>query len=77
VLTHIAGDALTNAGIPLPVLWLLRRTRLKFSPMRTGTFMETTVLVPAFVVAIAVFVYLNTGARSALDPLVERILSLG
>jgi LexA-binding, inner membrane-associated putative hydrolase len=77
VLTHIAGDALTNAGIPLPVLWLLRRTRLKFSPMRTGTVLETAVLVPAFIVAIAVCVYLNTEAHTALDPIVERILSLG
>lgn len=77
VLTHIAGDALTTAGIPVPVLWVFRRARIAVSPLRTGTVIEKAVLVPAFVVAIAVFVYLNTEAHTTLDPLVERILSLG
>jgi hypothetical protein len=59
------------------VLWLARRTKIKLSPMRTGTVLERAVLVPAFIVAIAVCVYLNTEARTALDPLVDRLLSLG
>jgi hypothetical protein len=33
--------------------------------------------VPAFLVAIVGFVYVNTTAGAALDPLVERLLSLG
>lgn len=77
VLTHIAGDFLTKEGVPVPVFWLLRRSRLAPIHLRTGAFVERAVLVPAFLVAIAVFVFLNTGAREAVDPLVERILSLG
>jgi uncharacterized metal-binding protein len=77
VLTHIAGDFLTKEGIPVPVFWLVRRGRLAPIHLRTGAFVEKAVLVPAFLVAIAVFVYLNTAARGALDPLVERFLSLG
>jgi hypothetical protein len=77
VLAHIAGDFLTKEGVPVPVFWLIRRSRLAPVHLRTGAFVEKTVLVPAFFVAIAVFVYLNTAARGALDPLVQRVLSLG
>jgi hypothetical protein len=77
VLTHIAGDFLTKEGIPVPLFWLIRRSRLAPIHLRTGAFVEKAVLVPAFLVAIAVFVYLNTAARSAVDPLVTRLLSLG
>ena len=77
VLAHIAGDFLTKEGVPVPVFWLIRRSRLAPIHLRTGALVEKAVLVPAFVVAIAVFVYLNTAARGALDPLVERLLSLG
>jgi hypothetical protein len=38
---------------------------------------EKAVFVPAFVIATAAFLYLNTGAHTAVDPLVERLLSLG
>ena len=77
VLTHIAGDFLTKEGVPVPLFWLVRRSRLAPIHLRTGAFVEQAVLVPAFLVAIAVFVYLNTSAGPAIDPLVERILSLG
>src|SRR5215213_11243739 len=77
VLAHIAGDFLTKEGVPVPVFWLIRRSRLAPIHLRTGALVEKAVLVPAFVIAIAVFVYLNTAARGALDPLVERLLSLG
>jgi hypothetical protein len=77
VLTHIAGDFLTREGIPVPVFWLIRRSRLAPIHLRTGAVVERAVLVPAFTVAIATFVYLNTAAGTALDPLVERLLSLG
>ena len=77
VLTHIAGDALTTAGIPLPVLWLLRRTRLAFSPMRTGTVIEKAVLVPLFLVATVGFIWVNTDVRDAFDPIVDRFVSSG
>ena len=77
VLTHIAGDALTTAGIPLPVLWLLRRTRLAFSPMRTGTVVEKAVLVPLFLVATLGFIWVNTDVRDAFDPIVDRFVSAG
>ncbi|TKJ29289.1 metal-dependent hydrolase [Blastococcus sp. CCUG 61487] len=77
VLTHIAGDALTTAGVPVPVLWVFRRTRLAFSPLRTGAVFERVVLVPAFLVAIAVFLWANTDISEAFDPLVQRLLALG
>ena len=77
VLTHIAGDFLTKEGVPVPVFWLIRRSRLAPIHLRTGAVIERAVLVPAFTVAIAAFVYLNTAAGTALDPLVERLLSLG
>jgi membrane-bound metal-dependent hydrolase YbcI (DUF457 family) len=77
VLTHIAGDAITTAGVPVPLLWMFRRSRLKLLPIRTGATVEKLVLVPAFLVAIVVLVYANTEAGTALDPLVERLLSLG
>jgi hypothetical protein len=77
VLTHIAGDFLTKEGVPVPLFWLVRRSRLAPIHLRTGAFVEKAVLVPAFLVAIAVFVYANTAAGAALDPIVERLLSLG
>jgi hypothetical protein len=77
VLTHIAGDFLTKEGIPVPLFWLVRRSRLAPIHLRTGAFVERAVLVPAFLVAITVLVYLNTAAGTALDPLVGRLLSLG
>jgi membrane-bound metal-dependent hydrolase YbcI (DUF457 family) len=77
VLTHIGGDALTTAGIPVPLVWVFRRCRLKLLPIRTGAFVEKAVLVPLFLVAIVVFGYANTAAGAAVDPLVQRLLSLG
>jgi len=76
-LTHIAGDAITTAGIPVPLLWVFRRSRLKLLPIRTGAGIEKVVLVPLFLVATVGFVYANTAAHTAVDPLVERLLSLG
>ena len=76
MLTHIAGDA-HPAGIPVPVLWLLRWTRLAFSPMHTGTIIEKAVLVPLFVVATVGFIWANTGVRDAFDPIVDRFVSSG
>jgi membrane-bound metal-dependent hydrolase YbcI (DUF457 family) len=76
-LTHIAGDAVTTAGIPVPLVWVFRRTRLKLLPIRTGAAVERVVLVPLFLIATVAFVYVNTEAHSTLDPLVARLLSLG
>jgi hypothetical protein len=77
VLTHIAGDAITTAGIPVPLLWVFHRCRLKLLPIRTGATVEKMVLVPLLLVATVVLVYLNTGAHTAVDPLVHQFLSLG
>ena len=73
VLTHIAGDALTTQGVPVPVLWLLRRSRLKLTPLRTGASLEKVVLVPAFVLVTLYCVYLNTDVRAAVDPLLATL----
>jgi hypothetical protein len=77
VLTHIAGDFLTKEGIPVPLFWLIRRSRLAPIHLRTGATVERLVLVPAFSVAIVGFLYVNTAAATAVNPLVERLLSLG
>jgi membrane-bound metal-dependent hydrolase YbcI (DUF457 family) len=77
VLTHIAGDAITTAGIPVPLLWVFHRCRLKLLPIRTGAAVEKVVFVPLFLAAAIGFLYVNTEAHDAVDPLVERLLSLG
>ncbi|TYP90005.1 metal-dependent hydrolase [Blastococcus xanthinilyticus] len=77
VLTHILGDALTTAGVPVPLLWLVKRKRIALSPIRTGATIEKVALVPLFVVATVAFAYLNTDLRTAVDPLVDRLLSSG
>jgi membrane-bound metal-dependent hydrolase YbcI (DUF457 family) len=74
VLTHIVGDAITTAGVPVPLLWILNRGRLVFFPMRTGATVEKAVLVPLFLAATVGFIYVNTEVRDAVDPLVERLL---
>jgi len=77
VLVHIVGDAITTAGVPTPLLWLVHRGRLVFFPMRTGATVEKAVLVPLFVVLAALFLYLNSAALGFLDPLVQELASLG
>src|SRR5215218_5634613 len=62
VLTHVVGDLLTCEGVPLPLFWVIGRSRIKLSPMRTGTVVETAVLVPLFLATALVFAYLNTPA---------------
>src|SRR4029453_12531661 len=67
-LTHIAGDAVTTAGIPVPLVWIAHRCRLKLLPIRTGATLEKMVLVPLFVVAAVACVYPTTEAHVRLDP---------
>jgi hypothetical protein len=73
VLTHIAGDALTKEGVPVPLFWLLRRSRIAPVHLRTGATVERLVLAPLFVVATAVFLYANTGAHALVDPLLAQL----
>ena len=61
----------------MPLIWIAKRCRLKLLPIRTGNVVEKAVLVPLFLFVAALCLYLNTEAHTALDPLVERILSLG
>ena len=77
VLTHIVGDALTCGGVPFPLLWILNGGRLAFFPLRTGATFEKALLAPAFLLATIVFIYLNTAAGPAVEPLVTRLLALG
>ncbi|MGY1821107.1 metal-dependent hydrolase [Geodermatophilus sp. SYSU D00079] len=77
VLTHIAGDAITTQGVPVPLVWLVRRCRLALTPLRTGTVLEKAVLAPAFVVVTLWFVYANTGVRAAVDPWLQDLRGLG
>ncbi|RBY86444.1 metal-dependent hydrolase [Blastococcus sp. TF02A-30] len=77
VLTHIVGDAITTAGVPTPLLWLVHRGRLVFFPVRTGATLEKAVLVPLFLIATVGFIWANTDVRDAVDPIVDRILARG
>ncbi|MBM7805657.1 membrane-bound metal-dependent hydrolase YbcI (DUF457 family) [Geodermatophilus bullaregiensis] len=77
VLTHVAGDLVTKQGVPVPLLWLLRRRRLALTPMRTGTTLEKAVLAPLFLGVALWFVYANTGARDVLDPYLQALRDLG
>jgi hypothetical protein len=74
VLTHIVGDAITTAGVPMPLLWIFHRGRLVFFPLKTGATIEKAVLVPLFVAATVGFVYVNTEVHDTVDPVVERLL---
>jgi hypothetical protein len=73
VLTHIAGDGLTKEGVPVPVFWLVRRSRLAPVHLHTGALVERVVLTPLFVVATLAFLYANTGARDLVDPLLDQL----
>jgi membrane-bound metal-dependent hydrolase YbcI (DUF457 family) len=77
VLTHIAGDALTTEGVPVPLVWLVHRVRLKLLPLRTGTDVEKLVLAPLFLAATVCLLYLNTDAHEALGPLWQRLAAGG
>lgn len=68
VLTHIAGDAITKQGVPVPLIWLVKRCRLVLMPLRTGAALEKAVLAPGFVAVTLWFVYANTAVRAAVDP---------
>jgi membrane-bound metal-dependent hydrolase YbcI (DUF457 family) len=77
VLTHIAGDALTCGGVPVPIIWTFTSARLALLPLRTGATIEKAVLVPLFLLATLVFTYANAIPGRVLDPLVQRLLAIG
>jgi membrane-bound metal-dependent hydrolase YbcI (DUF457 family) len=77
VLTHIAGDALTCGGVPFPLLWIVNGGRLAFFPLRTGATVEKALLAPAFLLATIAFIYLNTAAGTAVQPIVAGLRALG
>jgi membrane-bound metal-dependent hydrolase YbcI (DUF457 family) len=77
VLVHIAGDVLTREGVPVPVIWLLRRCRLAPVHLSTGAAVERVLLVPLFITATVCFLYVNTGVQDAVDPLLQRLAALG
>ena len=55
------------------MFWLVRRSRIAPCHLHTGAVVERAVLVPLFLVATAVFLYVNTGARDLVDPLLARL----
>ena len=77
VLTHIAGDALTKEGIPIPLVWLVHRSRLAPVHLRTGATVEKVLLVPLFSATALCFLYVNTGLASAVDPVLQRLTGQG
>jgi hypothetical protein len=77
VLAHIAGDALTTEGVPVPLVWIFSRRRIALAGLHTGTTIEKMLLAPLFLLAALAFLYVNTGAARVLDPLVQRFTHLG
>jgi hypothetical protein len=77
VLVHIAGDFLTREGIPVPVIWLLRRCRLSPIHLNTGATVERVLLVPLFLTLAICFLYVNTAVHEAVDPWLQRLTALG
>ena len=77
VLAHIAGDALTTEGVPLPLIWVASRSRLALLPLRTGTPVERMFLAPLFLALTIAFLYVNTGASAAVDPILAKLTDLG
>lgn len=77
VLAHIVGDFLTREGVPVPVIWLVHRCRIALVHLRTGASVERMLLAPVFLVLTLVFLYLNTGARGLVDPIVAHIAHFG
>jgi hypothetical protein len=76
-LAHIAGDALTREGIPVPLIWVVHRCRIHPIHLRTGATVEKVVFVPLFFVATLAFLYLNTGMHTAVEPVVQQLLGQG
>ena len=62
VLVHIAGDALTVGGCPVPFTWMDGKTqRYSLRLFRTGAAVETWVIAPALMLAAGWLLYANTG----------------
>ena len=61
-----------RAGIPVPLVWIVHRCRLKLLPIRTGRRREGRARPAVPAGRASCFLYLNTGAHAALDPLVAR-----
>ena len=67
--THIAGDALTDEGVPL--LWPLSRKHIRFLPeplaFTTGTRPERWLVAPLLLVALAWLAFLTAGGAHLLS----------
>lgn len=62
VLVHIAGDALTVGGCPVPFTWMDgKASRYSLKLFKTGAGVEKYVLAPGFLLAALTLFYLNTG----------------
>ena len=65
VLVHIAGDALTVGGCPVPFTWLDgKASRYTLGLFKTGAGVERLLLAPGFLVVALVLVYQHTGLSS-------------
>lgn len=56
VITHIAGDALTTCGVPVPIVWIRTRARVGIPLFTTGGVVEALVVSPLLALA---FVWLS------------------
>lgn len=62
VLVHIAGDALTVGGCPVPFTWMDgHAARYSLKLFKTGAGIETFVLAPAFLLVAIALTYQHTG----------------
>jgi membrane-bound metal-dependent hydrolase YbcI (DUF457 family) len=62
VLIHIAGDWLTNEGIPIPIAWILgHRDRLSVGLFKVNGLLERTLVAPALSLAAVVLLAAHLG----------------
>ncbi|MGH3502550.1 MAG: metal-dependent hydrolase [Nocardioidaceae bacterium] len=74
VLVHIAGDALTGTGIPLPVTWIAAEPRrIGLSLLTTGGAVERYALAPGLLLTAGWLAWIHLHAATHLDQLADTI----
>ncbi len=76
VLVHIAGDALTDHGVPVPLTWISQRRRFGLDLFTTGSLVETVGIALGLVVLTAWQIWVNSSAPVVLCPAVNAVRAL-
>ena len=65
-LVHIVCDGLTSGGVPVPLVWLLRRRRVAVPMVRTGGVLELAIVAPLLTIG-SVWMTLRHTAIGAME----------